>query len=374
MKYYFDNSATTKIDDEVLESMMPYLKEFYGNASSIYKLGQVSKNKIEEVRENISKIINCNPDEIYFTSGGSESNNLAIKGIMRANKNKGNHLITSKIEHPSILNTCKELEQEGFDVSYISVDKEGNLNLKELKNSIKENTVLVSIMYANNEIGTIQNIEEIAKICKEKNVILHTDAVQAIGSINIDVRKSNIDSMSLSSHKFYGPKGIGLLYVKKSIKFNPIINGGHQERNKRAGTENVASIVGMGKALEVINKTLQEKNEYIGNLRNYFESEIKKIANVKVNGNIENRLPGLSSITIKGVSNDTMIIGLDMKDICISAGSACTSGSIEPSHVLKAIGLNTRESKSTIRVSIGKHNTREEVDYLVKSIKEVIGD
>lgn len=368
--YYFDNSATTKIDDIVLESMMPYLKEYYGNASSIYKLGQISKNKIEEVREDISKILNCNPDEIYFTSGGSESNNLAIKGIMEANISKGKHLITSVIEHPSVLNTCKYLESIGYEVTYIGVDKEGNINLNELENSIRKDTVLVSIMSANNEIGTIEPIDDIANICKEKNVIFHTDATQAIGNISIDL--SNIDSLSLSSHKFYGPKGIGLLYVKKGIRFNSIINGGHQENNKRAGTENVANIVGMGKALELVYSNIEEKNKYISDLRDYFEFEIKKIPNIKINGDITNRLPGISNITIKGISNDILVISLDMKDICISSGSACSSGSIEPSYVLKELGLSDEESKSSVRISIGKYNTKEEIDYLVKSIKEVV--
>lgn len=369
MKYYFDNAATTKVDDEVLDSMLPYFNKFYGNASSVYKLGQISKNKIEEVRENISKILNCRPDEIYFTSGGSESNNLALKGIMEANSNKGKHLITSVIEHPSILNTAKYLESIGYEVTYINVDNNGQVDLEELKNGIRKDTVLVSVMYANNEIGTIQNIDEISKICKEKGVILHTDAVQAIGNIKIDL--SNIGALSLSSHKFYGPKGIGLLYIKKGTVFNPIINGGHQEQNKRAGTENIPNIVGMGEALKLVYNSIDSKNNYISNLKNYFESEIKKvIPNVRVNG--KNRLPGISNITIPGIKNDTLVIALDMMDISISAGSACTSGSIEPSHVLKAIGLNENECKSSIRISIGKYNTKEEIDYLIKSIKEVV--
>jgi cysteine desulfurase len=369
MKYYFDNCATTRVDDKVLEVMLPYFKEFYGNASSIYKLGQISKYKIEEARENISNILGCNPDEIYFTSGGSESNNLALKGIMEANKDKGKHLITSVIEHPSILNTCKYLESIGYDVTYINVDSNGIIDLEELKNSIRKDTVLVSIMSANNEIGTIEPIEEISKICKENNIILHTDAVQAIGNIKINL--SDIDSLSLSSHKFYGPKGIGILYVKKGTLFNPIINGGHQEQNKRAGTENVPYIIGMSYALELIYSNLDEKNKYVSDLRDYFEKEIKKVIPcVIING--KNRLPGVSNITIPDIENDTLIIALDMRGIAISAGSACTSGSIETSHVLKSIGLSDKESKSTIRISFGKYNTKEEIDYLVSSIKEVV--
>lgn len=374
MYNYFDNNATTKVDDEVLKEMIPYFKEYYGNASSIYKLGQKSKNKIEEVREKISSILKCNLNEIYFTSGGSESNNLALKGIMSANKSKGKHLITSMIEHPSILNTCKSLENEGYEVTYLNVDDKGVVNLNELENSIREDTVLVSIMFTNNEIGTIEPIKEIAAICKSKGVIFHTDAVQAIGNIRIDLSELNIDSLSLSSHKFYGPKGVGVLYIKNGVRFNSLIDGGHQEMNKRAGTENVPAIVGMGKAIELIFSNLDEKNDYVKSLRDYFESEIKKVLpNIKINGDLNNRLPGTSNITIKGISSDTVVISLDMKDICISSGSACTSGSIEPSHVLEAIGLKKEDAKSSIRISIGKYNTKEEIDYLIKTLSEVVG-
>ena len=374
MYNYFDNNATTKVDDKVLKEMIPYFKDYYGNASSIYRLGQKSKNKIEEVREKVSNILKCNPNEIYFTSGGSESNNLALKGIMSANKSKGKHLITSMIEHPSILNTCKSLENEGYEVTYLNVDDKGVVNLNELENSIREDIVLVSIMFTNNEIGTIEPIKEIAAICKSKGVIFHTDAVQAIGNISVDVNELNIDSLSLSSHKFYGPKGIGVLYVKSKVRFNSLIDGGHQEMNKRAGTENVPAIVGMGKAIELIFSNLDEKNDYVKSLRDYFESEIKKVLpNIKINGDLNNRLPGTSNITIKGISSDTVVISLDMKDICISSGSACTSGSIEPSHVLEAIGLKKEDAKSSIRISIGKYNTKEEIDYLIKTLSEVVG-
>lgn len=373
MKNYFDNNATTRVDDEVFDEMVPYFKEYFGNASSIYRLGQISKNKIESTREKISDILNVKSNEIYFTSGGSEANNTALKGIMGVNISKGKHLITSSIEHPSILNTCKELEKEGFEVTYLSVDDKGIINLEELEKSIRKDTVLVSIMFANNEIGTIEPIKEIGNICKEKGVIFHTDAVQAIGNIKVDIQDLNIDALSLSSHKFYGPKGIGVLYVKNGIKFNPLMYGGHQERNKRAGTENVPNIIGMGKSLEKIYFNLEEKNNYVKNLRDYFENNIKDLSNIKVNGDINNRLSGTSNITIKDISADTIVIGLDMRGISISSGSACTSGSIEPSHVLKAIGLSDEDSKSTVRVSFGKYNTKEEVDYLVKSLKEVIG-
>ncbi len=371
MKYYFDNSATTRLDDEVLNEMLPYYTEYYGNASSIYKLGQKSKNKIESVRNKIAEILNTKSNEIYFTSGGSESNNLAIKGIMHANIFKGKHLITSSIEHPSVLNTCKSLEEEGFEVTYLAVDEKGIINLESLKKSIRKDTILVSVMLANNEIGTIEPIKEISNICHQNGVIFHTDAVQAIGNIKLDIKELGIDSLSLSSHKFYGPKGIGALYVRSGIKFKPLIDGGHQEREMRAGTENVPSIVGMGKALELVYSNLDDKNKYIKGLRDYFEENIKKLPNVIINGDLNNRLSSISNITIKGVDSNTLVIGLDMRDVAISNGSACQSGSALPSHVLKAIGIREDYLKSTVRISFGKYNTKEEVDYLIKSLKEV---
>ena len=259
---YFDNAATTRLDDEVLQEMLPYLKENYGNASSIYKLGRESRKAVEESREKISKVLNCKPNEIYFTAGGSESDNTAIKGIAKANKKKGNHIITSKIEHPAVLETCKQLEKEGFEITYISVDENGIVDLEELKKSIKPTTILITIMFANNEIGTIQPIEEIGEIAKESNIYFHTDAVQAVGNAKIDVQKLNIDSLSLSGHKIYGPKGIGALYVKTGVKFEKFIDGGHQERNKRAGTENVAGIVGIGKSIELAYENCLNFNDF----------------------------------------------------------------------------------------------------------------
>ena len=294
---YFDNAATTRLDEEVLNEMIPYLKENYGNASSIYKLGRDSKKAVEDSREKIAQVLNCKSNEIYFTAGGSESDNTAIKGIARANKLKGNHIITSKIEHPAVLETCKNLEKEGFEVTYISVDENGIINLEELKKSVKDTTVLITIMFANNEIGTVQPIEEIGKIAKEKNIYFHTDAVQAVGSIKIDVQKLNIDSLSLSGHKLYGPKGIGALYVKSGIKFEKFVDGGHQERNKRAGTENVAGIVGIGKAIEIAYSDLEEHNKKIKELRDYYVAQVtSKIPYVKVNGDMKKRLPGNSNI------------------------------------------------------------------------------
>ena len=370
---YFDNAATTKLDEEVLQEMMPYLTENYGNASSIYKIGRESRKAVETAREQIAKVLNCKPNEIYFTAGGSESDNTAIKGIARANKNKGNHIITSKIEHPAVLETCKELEKEGFEVSYISADENGIINLEELKNAIKPTTILITVMFANNEIGTIQPIEEIGQIAKENNIYFHTDAVQAVGSIKIDVQKLNIDSLSLSGHKFYGPKGIGALYVKTGVRFEKLIAGGHQERNKRAGTENVAGIVGIGKALELAYSNLDEHNEKIRKLRDYYVEQVKeKIPYVKINGDMEKRLPGNSNISFKFIEGEGLLLNLDLKGIYASSGSACTSGSLDPSHVLLAIGLPHEIASGSLRITIGKYNTKEEVDYLVENLVEIV--
>ena len=370
---YLDNSATTRMDSSVLEEMIPFLSDNYGNASSVYSIGRLSKKAIEDSREKVANILNCRPDEIYFTSGGSESDNTAIKGIARANREKGKHIITSKIEHLAVLDTCKKLEEDGFEVTYLDVDEYGRINLVELKSSIRKDTILISIMYANNEVGTIQQISQIGKIAKENNIYFHTDAVQAIGSAKIDVQAQNIDSLSLSAHKFYGPKGIGILYVKKDIKFEKFIDGGHQERNKRAGTENVANIVGLAKALEMAYDKLEEHTLKISQLRDYYENSVKEsIPNIKINGDINDRLPGNSNISFIGVNGQDLLLNLDMMGICVSSGSACTSGSINASHVLMALGLDEDIARSSIRVSIGKYNTKEDIDYLVKNLIEIV--
>ncbi len=371
---YFDNSATTKTDERVIEAMMPYITENYGNPSSIYKIGRENRKAVEEAREQVAKALNCEPNEIYFTNGGSESDNTAIRGIAYAYKNKGNHIITSKIEHPAVLETCKQLEKEGFEVSYIGVDENGIIKLDELKNAIKPTTTLISIMFANNEIGTIEPIEEIGKIAKENNIFFHTDAVQAVGNVEIDVKKLNIDALSMSGHKFYGPKGIGALYVKKGIKFEKLINGGHQERNKRAGTENVAGIVGLGKAIELAYQELDEHNKKIKELRDYYVEQVKaKIPYIRINGDETKRLPGNSNISFRFIEGEGLLLNLDLKGICASSGSACTSGSLDPSHVLLAIGLPHEIAHGSLRISIGKYNTKEEVDYLVENLVEIIG-
>lgn len=370
---YFDNAATTRIDEEVLEEMLPYLKESYGNASSIYGLGRESRKAVERARGQIAEALNCKPEEIYFTAGGSESDNTAIKGIARANKSNGNHIITSKIEHPAVLESCKRLEKEGFEVSYISVDENGIIDLEELKKAVKPTTVLISVMFANNEIGTIQPIEEIGKIAKENGIYFHTDAVQAVGSVKIDVRALNIDSLSMSGHKLYGPKGVGALYVKAGVKFEKLVDGGHQERNKRAGTENVAAAVGMGKAVELAYKNLDEHNAKIKALRDYYVDRVrKKIPYIKINGDTEKRLPGNSNISFAFIEGEGLLLNLDLKGICASSGSACTSGSLDPSHVLLALGLPHETAHGSLRISIGKYNTAEEVDYLVESLTEAV--
>lgn len=371
---YLDNNATTKTDEEVVKAMMPYLLDNYGNPSSIYKIGRENKKVVEDSREKIAKILNCEPNEIYFTSGGSESDNTAIRGIAYSYKNKGNHIITSKIEHPAVLETCKQLEKEGFEVSYIGTDKNGIVDLEELKKEIKKTTTLITIMFANNEIGTLQPIKEIGEIAKNNNIIFHTDAVQAVGSVLIDVKELNIDSLSLSAHKFYGPKGIGVLYVRKGIKFEKFVNGGHQERNKRAGTENVAGIVGLAKAMELAYQDLEEHNKKIKELRDYYVEQVKeKIPYIKINGDMEKRLPGNSNISFRFIEGEGLLLNLDLKGICASSGSACTSGSLDPSHVLLAIGLPHEIAHGSLRISIGKYNTKEEIDYLVENLVEIVG-
>lgn len=370
---YFDNAATTKTDDEVVKAMLPYLTESYGNASSIYQLGRKNRKAVEDAREKVAKVLNCDVGEIYFTAGGSESDNTAIRGIAYSYRDKGNHIITSKIEHPAVLETCKQLEKEGFEVSYINVDSNGILDLEELTKAIRSTTILITVMFANNEIGTIQPIKEIGEIAKEHQIVFHTDAVQAVGNVKIDVKEMQIDSLSMSGHKFYGPKGIGALYVKKGVKFDTLIHGGHQERNKRAGTENVAGIVGLGTAIELAYRDLEEHNRKIKELRDYYVEQVEqRIPYIKVNGDRERRLPGNSNISFRFIEGEGLLLNLDLKGICASSGSACTSGSLDPSHVLLAIGLPHEIAHGSLRISIGKYNTKEEVDYLIENLVEIV--
>lgn len=370
---YFDHAATTPVREEVIKEIIPYLGVEYGNPSSIYTLGRRNRKVIDESREKVAKAINGMSSEIYFTSCGSESDNLALKGIMSANKEKGKHVITTKIEHPAILNTCKWLEKNGYDVTYLNVDNNGKINLSELKDSIRLDTVLISIMFANNEIGTIQPIKEIGQIAKSNGIIFHTDAVQAIGNVKIDVQDLNIDALSMSGHKIYAPKGIGALYIRNGIKFEKIQHGGHQESNKRAGTENVAGIVGLGKAIELIYNNFESYNAKLINLRDYYINEIEKnFENIHLNGDRIDRLPGNANISFKGIDAGELLLKLDSYGICASAGSACTSGSLEPSHVLLAIGLKEDYAQGALRVSFGKDNNKEDVKYLIDCIKQSI--
>ena len=370
---YFDHAATTKVKEEVLKEMLPYFTMEYGNPSSLYGIGRRAKRAIQEAREKVAKAINAKPQEIYFTGCGSESDNLAIKGIMYSQKSKGNHIITSKIEHHAVLNTCKALEKEGFIVTYLNVDENGLINLEELKNAINDKTVLVSIMTANNEIGTIEPIEEIGRITKEKNVYFHTDSVQAIGNMKIDVQSMNIDSLSMSAHKFYGPKGIGALYVREGISFTKLQDGGHQEKDKRAGTENVAGIVGLGKAIEIAYQNLDEYNNKLTELRDYFITQIEnRITDTKLNGHRAKRLPGNVNISLKNVAGEELLLKLDEQGICTSTGSACNSGLSKPSHVLTAIGLKPEYLEGSLRVTFGEENTKEDVDFLINNLEKIV--
>ena len=372
---YFDNAATTKVKSEVLEEMLPYLKEEYGNASSLYSIGRKAKRAIEKARRQVAELINCNPEEIYFTSCGTESDNTAIKGIEKAYRKKGKHIITSKIEHPAILHTCQSLEKQGYRVTYLSVDENGKINLDELRRVISMDTILISIMTANNEIGTIQPIEEISKITKMYNIIFHTDAVQACGNIPIDVQKMGIDSLSLSGHKINAPKGIGALYIKKGIEFEKFIDGGHQENDKRAGTENVAEIVALGKACEIAKNNLENHMKYLQELRDYFIKQIEEnVQDVKLNGDREKRLPGNTNFSFKGIKGETLLLKLDEIGICASTGSACSSGVEAPSHVLTAIGLSNELANSSLRVTFGEENTKEDASYLIKNLIEIVGN
>lgn len=370
---YFDHAATTPVGENVLKAMLPYFCEEYGNASSIYSIGRQSRKAIIEARKKVAQAIGAKPHEIYFTSCGSESDNLAIKGVAYANKNKGNHIITSKIEHPAVLNTCKTLEQQGFEVTYLNVDEDGFVDLQELVNSIKPTTILITIMFANNEIGTIEPIEEIGKIAHEKGIVFHTDCVQAIGNVRLNVNELNIDLLSMSAHKFYGPKGIGALYIREGIEVEKIQDGGHQERDKRAGTENVAEIVGLGEAIDEIYKNYDGYNKKLTDLRDYYIQKVQaKIPTCKLNGDRTKRLPGNANISFPNVNAQELLIELDKKGICASAGSACSSGSGNGSHVLTAIGLPISLANGSLRTTFGKENTMEDVDFLVNSLVEII--
>jgi len=370
---YLDNAATTKVRKEVVEAMMPYIESNYGNPSSVYRIGRENKEAIEVARDKVAEILNAKASEIYFTSCGTEADNWAIKGIAEAYKKKGNHIITSKIEHHAVLDACKYLEKNGYEVTYVDVDEDGVVKLDELKKAIKDTTTLITIMYANNEVGTVQPISEIADIAMENGIKFHTDAVQAVGHLKIDVVEQKIDALSISAHKFNGPKGVGVLYLKRGIGISKYLHGGAQERNKRAGTENVAYIVGLAKALELAEKEREEEYEKISNLRDYFIKSIEeKIDHVKLNGHREKRLPGNVNFSFRFIEGESILLMLDMEDIAASSGSACASGSLDPSHVLLSLGLNHETAHGSIRFSLGRFSTKEEVDKVLEVLPKII--
>ncbi|MFH1307620.1 MAG: cysteine desulfurase family protein [archaeon] len=368
MKVYLDNAASTKVDAEVVDALLPFFSRDYGNASSLHDAGKNAREAIEKSREIIAKFLKVSPDEIIFTSGGTESDNLAIKGVAEANPSK-KHIITSKIEHPAVLETCKELERKGYRVDYISVDKEGIVNFSEIEEKITKDTLIVSIMHVNNEIGSIQPIEEIGEICRKKSVYFHTDAVQSFGKLNINMK--NIDLLSVSGHKINGPKGVGTLYIRKGIKINPIISGGKHEKGMRAGTENVPGIVGLGKATELCEKKMNNI-EKIKRLRDKLISELLKIRGAKLNGSKDRRIFNNVNISFKDIEGESLLLLLSKYGIYASTGSACSSHSLKSSHVLKAIGVSEAESHGSLRLSLGFETSEKEIEYTIDKIKEAI--
>ncbi|MEI8216377.1 MAG: cysteine desulfurase family protein [Eubacteriales bacterium] len=370
---YFDNAATTQLRRQVIMEMQPYMEAFYGNPSSVYSIGRRSKMALSISREQIAKAIGAKPEEIIFTSGGTEADNLAVFGIARANRSKGNHIITSKIEHKAVLNPCEALLEEGFRITYLDVDKFGVVNIKQLEREICKDTILISIMHSNNEVGTFQPVDEVAALAASNGIYFHTDAVQSLGAISLDVNSPRVDLLTISSHKIYGPKGIGALYVRKGTNIKPLIHGGYQERGIRPGTENVCGIVGFGKAIELITNELDENIKYITSLREYALAKFNTVLPDSVlNGHPTNRLPGSLNISFKSVSGETVIMMLDSKGIFASTGSACASGSTDASHVLLALGFSTIEAQSAVRFSFGKYNTKDEIDIMIEELKKAI--
>ena len=373
-RIYADNAATTALSPKVLDKMMPYLTTVYGNPSSLYGIGAEAKEAVEEARAKIATLIGANsPNEIYFTSGGSEADNWAIKGMCRALKKKGKtHIITSKFEHHAVLHTCKALEKEGFEVTYLDVYENGIVKVEDVKNAIKDTTALVTIMYANNEIGTIQPIKEIGTICRENKVIFHTDAVQAVGNVEINVEDQNIDMLSLTGHKFHGPKGCGALYCRRGVRPEILIDGGAQERTRRAGTENVAGIVGLAEALELALSTMNERNARLTKMRDRLMDGLLTIERSRVNGDRVHRLPGNINMCFEGIEGESLLLRLDMAGICASSGSACTSGDLDPSHVLLSIGLPHEIAHGSMRLSFSDDNTEEDVDYILEQVPKIV--
>ncbi len=372
-RVYLDNNATTPVSPEVLEAMLPFFKENFGNPSSIHWAGREARKYLDISREQVANLLNCRPSEIVFTSSGTESDNFAIKGVAELLKDKGNHIITTRIEHPAVLNTCKYLETEGYRVTYLPVDSYGMVDPEDVKKAIDKDTILISIMWANNEIGNILPIEEIGKIAKERRIYFHTDAVQAVGKIPIDLKSVNVDLLSMSGHKIHAPKGVGVLYIKNGIKLMPLIHGGHHEKNRRAGTENLAGIVGLGKACEIAKQEFNEKNGYLTGLRDrLYNGIINNIDNVKLNGHPVKRIPTTLNLSFEFVEGEGLLLSLDLEGIAASTGSACSSGSLEPSHVLTAMGIRPEIAQGAIRFSIGKYNTPEEIDYVIEVLPKIV--
>lgn len=370
---YLDHAATTYMKKEVLDAMMPYLTQNYGNPSSVHSFGREARKAIDKAREQTAKALKARFDEIFFTGGGTESDNWAIKGVALANQNKGKHIITSAIEHHAVLYTCEFLEKNGFEVTYLPVDSYGMVDPQDVEKAIRPDTILVSIMFANNEIGTIQPIKEIGAITKEKGVYFHTDAVQAVGHVDIDVNDMNIDLLSLSAHKFYGPKGVGALYVRKGTKITPLLHGGAQERNRRAGTENIPGIIGLGKAIELAYENMEENNKHLIRLRDKLINGIMdRIDDVRLNGHPTLRLPGNVNMSFEYIEGESLLLSLDLKGIAASSGSACTSGSLDPSHVLLAIGLSHEIAHGSLRMTLGDENTDEEIDYVLEVLPQIV--
>lgn len=374
MKVYLDNNATTKVDEEVVKAMMPYFSDYYGNPFSLHLFGNETGLAVTEARQTIADIIKAKPSEIIFTASGSEADNLAIRGIAKAYKHRGKHIITSTIEHPAVKNTFIDLMEDGFEVTMVPVDENGVMILDEFKKALREDTILVSVMHANNEVGSFQPVEEIGKITKERKIIFHVDAVQTMGKVEIYPEKMGIDLLSFSGHKFHAPKGIGVLYKRDGVRFAKVITGGNQEGKRRPGTSNVPYIVGIAKALKMATENMKEEWVREENLRNYFEDEVsKRIPEIKINGKGARRLPGTSSITFKYLEGESMLLNLSLKGIAVSSGSACSSDSLQPSHVLLAMGIPAEYAHGTLRFSLSKYTTKEEIDYTIEALVEIIG-
>ena len=372
-RIYLDNNATTQVDKKVLEAMLPYFTDIYANPSSMHRFGQEAKRPMDEARKLISDLLGIDDTELVFTGSGTESNNLAIRGVAKAYKRRGQHIITSSVEHPSVKKTCEALEKEGYEVTYLPVDEDGVVDLEVLKKSIKRETILITVMHANNEVGTVQPVEEIAKIANENKIIFHVDAVQSVGKLNFKPKEMGIDLLSFSGHKFYGPKGIGGLFVKKGTRLAKVITGGSQENKRRPGTSDVPAIIGMAKALEIAYANMDEEYSREKELRDYFEEEIsKKIPEIMINGKNAERLPGTSSITFKCLEGESILLSLDFKGIAVSSGSACSSDDLQASHVLLAMGIPPEFAHGTIRFSIGRFNTKDDVDYVIAELPNII--